>query len=69
MTHENDWQEVTEWRHKHVCASVYAYGDIWRYEYENEYTVNQGSAATREVAMQRIADYLAVGIEIKRRVK
>jgi hypothetical protein len=56
-----------EYHHKDVCARVYKDETGWRFEYETDGMFTVGMASTSEVAMQRIEDYLKVGIAIRKR--
>ena len=71
MFNADNWEKATEFHHKGVCAKVYQNvgSDLWKYEYEAGGCTNVGTAATAEVAMQRIEDYMRAGIAIRKRVK
>ena len=71
MFNADNWEKITEFHHKDVCAKVYKgpLAEQWKYEYEAAGCINIGTAATAEVAMQRIEDYMRAGIAIRERVK
>jgi hypothetical protein len=71
MFDTDNWNKVVEFHHKDVRAKVYQNvgSDLWKYEYESGGCANVGAAATAEVAMQRIEDYIRAGIAIRERVK